>query len=227
MPKTRDQRRDFRFSIRALLILITCLAILLGIQAGRIKRQREAVQWVIRQGGQVSYDWQFDENDRRQETGEPNGPRWLRKLVGDECFQTVLAVTLHETHVEDLTPLIPLQRLKWLHLSGNPIRDLAPLSCLPSLMRLGIGDTLVTDLSPIGDLKNLTTLYAMGTQVSDLTPLAALPKLETVNLTDTPVTEISPLAACKSLTAVLIPSGQVPDEEIAKLRESLPDCIIR
>ena len=216
-----------RFTIRGMMLAMTLLGLFLAVQANRARQQRLAVAWVLGQGGQVTYDWQFDEDDRRRETNLPPGPAWLRRCLGDEFFQVVKAVTLHDTDVEDVSMLAKFPDLKWLHLGGSPVSDLSPLTGLSHLRRLSIGHTLVRDLGPVAQLGQLTTLYAMHTEISDLKPLSQLTQLEVVNVSDTQVRDLTPLVSCLSLRAVLVPSNEVPESEVWKLQQALPNCIVR
>jgi hypothetical protein len=85
----RPHRRWFQYSLRSFLILVTALAVWLGIVVNRAREQREAVKAIEALGGEVVYDWKL-ELDRE----EPLGPRWLRELIGDDFFQEVRHVYL-------------------------------------------------------------------------------------------------------------------------------------
>lgn len=81
-------RRRIQFSLRTFFVLITALAVWLGLIVVRIREQREAVRQVERIGGRVIYDWQQPGRLNRK----PNGPEWLRRVIGDDYFQTVEGV---------------------------------------------------------------------------------------------------------------------------------------
>jgi hypothetical protein len=112
----RARRRYLTFSLRTFFVLLTALAVWLGVVVNRAREQREAVKAIKAVGGHVLYDWQlryggslfvFDE-------GEPAGPAWLRRVIGDEFFQDVAGVWIPPSPSESefLTLTISLQRLK-------------------------------------------------------------------------------------------------------------------
>ena len=86
--------------------------------------------------------------------------------------------------------------------------------------------TLVSDLSPLADLKNLQRLVLYDTPVSDLSPLAELKNLRYLDLSSTQVSDLSPLAELKSLEQLHLNNTPVSDEQVQKLRQALPNCVI-
>ena len=226
MNSTTPKRRFMRYNLRAMLVVLTAFGVWLGVQVNRVKRQKEVVQWVEENGGKATYNWQFDENDRYSDKTKPPGPAWLQRQIGDEYFQSVVAVTLHQTEVHDPSPLARLTKLKWLHLSGNPVGDISALASLTHLKRIGLSNTRVIDLSPLANLTNLETLYLVGTQVNDISPLAKLPHLKTLDLAGSQVSDLSQLANVSSLEALHISNTPVTAEAIAELQKALPSCKI-
>ncbi len=84
--RTTASRRWLTFSLRGLLVVLTVVCLWLGRQVERARKQREAVDAIQAVGGTIEYDWL-----RR---GEPRrGPVWLQRLIGDEFFQGVDAVS--------------------------------------------------------------------------------------------------------------------------------------
>jgi hypothetical protein len=114
------------------------LAVGIGWVTQRVQRQRQAVSRIVGYGGHVNYDYQFDGSGkfRRDAFGnalrdlEPAGPRWLRKLLGDDYFRTPVKVWLEseegvgfiDAELESLAPsLESLPNMKSLSLVGSPI----------------------------------------------------------------------------------------------------------
>lgn len=131
-------RRRFQFSLRTLLVLLTALAIWLGFTVNRAQVQKKAVRAIEAAGGVVQYDWQPKlkpqsggtvsvayqashwTNVLTPESGQPGGPAWLRRLIGDDYFQEVesVAFVIRSTVVshyteEGLRKVIP--NLRQLH----------------------------------------------------------------------------------------------------------------
>ena len=75
----KSTRRYLTFSLRTLFILLTVLAVWLGVIVNRAREQREAVRAIEALGGTVDYE-------------RTAVPKWLRQLIGDEYFQEVWAV---------------------------------------------------------------------------------------------------------------------------------------
>jgi hypothetical protein len=158
------KRRWLQFSLRTLLLTMLVLGVGLGWFAERVRRQREALSKVIRYGGQVTYDYQLDAsgNLRRDQFGnylhglQPPGPRWLRALVGDDCFQSPRTIWLEIDEgvgFEDrelaalAESMESLPTLRTLSLRGSPITDagLLHLRGLAQLRELNCRWTKVTD----------------------------------------------------------------------------------
>ncbi len=102
------RRRWMQFSLRGFLVVLTIGCLWLGWQVNRAREQREAVQAIEALGGVVVYDWQ--PKLTTQSKGEwsvhqgrwkftladgnatPDGPAWLRRIVGEDLFQDVSGV---------------------------------------------------------------------------------------------------------------------------------------
>ncbi len=105
-----SKRRWFAFRLRTLLVAVVALGVVLtplAIKMKKAREQKKAVEWVLENGGSVEYDWQTDDD-----SGSPPGPKWVRRLVGDEFFQTVRMVCLIATPVSEMSPLRGLTNLR-------------------------------------------------------------------------------------------------------------------
>src|SRR5664279_5665968 len=79
-------RRWFRYSLRTLFVLVTVIAVALGIGVEGAQRQRRAVERIVEMGGTVYYDYQYDFRDHPEgviaifdtnPTSRPQTRRWL------------------------------------------------------------------------------------------------------------------------------------------------------
>ena len=134
---------------------------------------------------------------------------------------------LRGTEVDDIKPLARLTSLQYLDLAGTGVRDVAPLAMLTSLEVLDLRGTEVDDIKLLARLTSLRHLALAGTGVRDVAPLAMLTSLETLDLRSTEVGDISSLASLTKLRSVLLPRATVSEEDVSKLKMSLPNCSIQ
>lgn len=117
-----------RFSLTSLLLAVTCLACLfgwLGIRLREAAKQRNAVATIEKTGGVFEYDYVYYDIGKPKWGGQPNGPRWLRRLFGDEFFNTPVGLYLYNSRdvASALSKLDSLPHLKFLLLGGSSITD--------------------------------------------------------------------------------------------------------
>jgi len=94
------QGRWLQFSLRGFFVALTALGVWLGVAVQQAREQRKAVNAIEALGGAVVYDWEFHSSGRNGNRmwcsvcsgAGPNGPAWLRRIIGDEFFQEVEAV---------------------------------------------------------------------------------------------------------------------------------------
>ncbi len=110
-----------KFTLRSLLILILGISIWLGGLANAVHRQRTAVTALLSLDIAVHYDYEREvltrndltfpksHNARRyhplgftDRIAVPSAPHWLRRLTGDDYFQTVTAVSIYDNFPTDL-----------------------------------------------------------------------------------------------------------------------------
>lgn len=196
----KPKRRWLQFGISTLLLLTLVCAVGLALIVVPAERQRRAVNYVESVGGRVSY------NESHL------GPEWLRKVLGNDYFQTVSRVTLspsERTQVSDagMENLEKMTGLTWLNLGGTHVSDtgLVHLKGLRALKTLFLNGTRVSDAGLV-HLKGLTALeylFLDETRVSDtgLVHLKGLRGLKTLSLIGTRVSDAG-LAHLKGLTAL-------------------------
>ena len=141
--QTANDRRWRRFSLRALLVMVTVFAVWLGFRANEAHVQRRVVRNVTQLGGTVAYDFEF-EGIHRVRNVEPPGPRWLRDLIGDDYFVRVVGV--HLVRIDRSSSLAP-----------TLVRDIARLPRLRDLtiFHRDIADDDMEEIAQIGQLRNL------------------------------------------------------------------------
>jgi len=159
----------FQFSIRSLLVLAVVVALpcsWLAVEMQQAERQREAVVAIEKRSGTVMWD---DE--------EWACPTWLRRLLGDDFFNSVVGVSFFDTRNGDaeleqlLEHLKGLDQLHKLDLDNTPVSDagLEHVKTLGQLQELDLHLTQVTDagLKHLKGLNQLRELRLVNTKVTD------------------------------------------------------------
>ncbi len=214
-----------RFSLRVAFILLTLLCVWLGTTVHTANRQRRLVAWITKSGGRGVYEFQAPKWPSNSPPREPNGPDWLRDLMGIDFFERLTIVYMADTNTTNIAPLRSLKYLRCLDLGGTDVDDATPLSRLRRLKELYLGRTEMVDLSPLSKLDSLTFLDLNSTDVCDVSPLSDCP-LEYLNLRYTEVRDVAPLAQIKNLEYLDISDTLVPEESYRKLENELPNCRI-
>jgi hypothetical protein len=93
MSSKHSPRSNWRFGLRALLVLIVVIGGWLGWIAHSARVQREAVAAIEKAGGWSAYDWEWRDGSRIP-NGKPWGPKWLVDFIGVDHFGSVVAVGL-------------------------------------------------------------------------------------------------------------------------------------
>ncbi|MGD9720801.1 MAG: hypothetical protein AB7O59_14015 [Pirellulales bacterium] len=219
-----------RFSLRALLILVTGACLFLGLVVNRLRDQRLAVARIESLGGRVS----FGADEAGDDATLLNRVLWF--VLGEKYMAPVQSIGLENAAVvdRDLVALKSFPQLKQLELDYTAIGDegIAQLAALPQLYRLDVEDTEISDraLETIGLLPALSSLILDGTKVSDdgLQSLSGLPSLVHLRLRRAPITDagLLHLARIAPLQSLDVTGTHVTGEGVATLQKSLPKCKI-
>ena len=206
-----------RFSLQTFLIVITFVAIWVAVETNRASGQRRAVE-ALSNYGYVIYEHEFvnsaamqgsygGKNSQRVDWGrETPGPRWIRRLVGDDYFRRVVNVDV-AAHPDVFEQIQNLSDIKKLRVDAYYLRD--------------------EDLAKLGMLPKLRHLSIMGApQVSDdgLKHLLAA-NLRFLSITHTPITDraVETLSQLKQLEQLGLAYTNVTVEGSEKLRNLLPN----
>ena len=224
----QSRRRWLQFRLRTLLLIVAVLCVPLAWVAWKMdhkRHERAVIAELERLGGEVLYDWQGKrlgetwQHDMKPDSDEPNGPTWLRWLLGDDFFSDVLYVALvprqripvgyrgawrYDRSRKDAAPIAKdddlrlvatLPKLEELNLSNTDIGDvgLAHLRGLTHLRSLALVYTSITDagMSTIKEMHRLTKLELAGTDITDsgLAHVSSLTALRELDISDTSITE--------------------------------------
>ena len=224
--------------IFTLIVAIACAW--LGRKITQKRREREAVEAIIKAGGTVVYDYQkpsLKTGRQFKPVEEPNGPALLRVLLGENFFSDVYAVHHYNASISDdeLELLQRFPHLEELNLSGGRFSaaGMMRLGKLTSLQSLCLGgarpvDGAVPDLSfePLSTLTQLEILTLSDTTFSDrdLVYIRGLNQLTTLFLHHTNVTDagLDELKGLVHLTYLSVSNPNVTTEGEKRIREAFP-----
>jgi hypothetical protein len=198
-------RRFRRISIRGLIVLVLVIGTGLGWIVRRAHFQRDAVRTILKAGGQVDYDLNYDRYPATGVFPWKKLASW-KMLIADRIgFDFVYHVayvqltnswTTNETERQRALARLPdLERLGTLNLAGESVTDsdLAALEGLNHLEHLMLQNTGVSDagLAHLRALTSLQEIYIRNAPIGDqgLAHLQALPNLRHLTLSHTRVTD--------------------------------------
>jgi hypothetical protein len=96
-----------------------------AVKMKRARQQKEAVEEITKSGGQVLYNYELRQSGAPLQLSGPPGPAWLRSLLGENFFATVVYVDLTSPWAADavLEYLKGLTQLQVLFLGGTKVTD--------------------------------------------------------------------------------------------------------
>jgi hypothetical protein len=220
-------RSLFRFSVRTLLLIVTAVAVWLGLHVHKTRVQQQSVKAVREYGGWVRYDFQFPSGKFSHKDFDPkaesNVPQWLLDRLGIDFFHSVVQVNLNYSEDsgareendnpsdEALQYLPGLPNLRVLLLSDTQasdasMRHLASLKRLEQLFMWDVRNVTDAGAAHLGKLRNLRYIHLSTSQITDesLRVFAGMPNLDGLSLqfnyfTDEGVKRISQLKRLESL----------------------------
>jgi hypothetical protein len=131
---------------------------------------------------------------------------------GFEHLYKLAAISLRETKVSDLHPLVTLNKLTALNIFGTAVKEITPLVSLRSLNWLDISFTPIVNITALTNLTNLTTLIMIGNEdVNDFTPLSNLTNLKSLVIMGGTLSDLTPLSELTNLTNLCIASNHLKD----------------
>jgi hypothetical protein len=185
-------RRCLRFRLRTLFILMTLVAagvVWTKLTCERLRKQEEAVAWIEKQNGYITYDFAVDKLGQPRPNGAPPGPRWVRKFFGPQWGVDVVGIQgtpvprnqrprttnfVARLNFDDneLKIIETFPKLKWLFLYGQHAISNVGLAHLGKLKQL---EGLRLEAIPIDGFPSISD--------AGLAHLAKLPKLSQVDFT--------------------------------------------
>jgi hypothetical protein len=98
--KSPTWRRNLRFSVRGLVLLVLMFGVWLGWTAYRVRIQRDAIKAIRQAGGRIEYNWEWA-NGAKIPNGKPRWPKWVVDLVDINYLGHVTKVALWSDTASD------------------------------------------------------------------------------------------------------------------------------
>ena len=118
---------------------------------------------------------------------------------------------LHGLEISDISPLAGFTKLESLSITQSHIVDLSPLLSLINLRDLDLSYNNITDISLVSKIENLEKLVMIGNGISDLSPLRELTNLKNLDLGYNRIVDVSPLADLKGLRELYLDGNYIFD----------------
>jgi Leucine-rich repeat (LRR) protein len=230
-------RRFRRISVRGLIVLVLMIGAGLGWIVRRAHFQRDAVRAVLKAGGQVDYDLNYDRYPADGVFPWKKLASW-KMLIADRIgFDFVYHVayvqltgfqTPNETDRQRALAHLPdFGRLGTLNLAGGSVTDsdLAGLESLNHLEHLMLQNTAITDagLAHLRALTSLQEIFIRNAPIGDqgLAHLQALPSLRHLTLSHTGITDagMERLKALRGLLTLDLADTKISDAGLRQLAE--------
>jgi hypothetical protein len=226
---TRPRRRWLQFSLRTLLVTTLIVGAFCGIFASRLdrgRRQAAAVDVLRQLSASITYEYDRPANQSPvivpAASTTPNGPKWLRDLLGVDFFNRVVAVSIappiNRLRAEAAAAAIGnLTELEELSLYEGPKSLFAPshlddllieAQCCATLTKLSVG---LLGRSIDGGLNGELSFSERG--VAALAHLSSLRELtlERVNIADQDWDKLTDL---QELTALSLAGSNIGDRSL-------------
>ena len=151
--------------------------------------------------------WYWDSFDKRiDQKRKKNYRAKVNPAHLDEAWELLKAKTWlslqnvnAQKKITTLEPLLGLQNVETLVLTGNAISDVSVLAGLPKLKELHLTSNRVRDISPLSVCQALRKLEIQGNPVENFAVLQTLPSLESLSISRN---QLPALDQCKSLPSL-------------------------
>jgi len=207
----KPRRTRLQFGLSTLLLVVTVFGVWLGIAVNKANKQRRAVAAIEKLEGRIQFDYERDANGQRIPDAQPPGPKWLRKVLGDDYFRKVIFI--------DFAFGTPPGRSKVID------ADLRCLESLPDLEAIDLDRNIAVTDQGLMHLRNLTKLrhlsmYYANVKGTGFVHLANKPLLRGLSIGHTPLTHdgVAVIGKLQSLETLDIGHTPISDEDLATLQ---------
>lgn len=135
----------------------------------------------------------------------------LSTIAGLESAQRLTYLDLSNNTIRNLIPLASLSNLRTLNMSHNALTGLEVLGSLVNLETLDVSYNVLSSLSPVATCRNLSTLVANNNQITSLDGIDSLQMLTLLNLNKNALSDVSVLGNCIALVELDVGSNTISD----------------
>jgi hypothetical protein len=233
----------FRSSLRFGLVVLTMFCCAVGWWANQAHVQRSAVTKIVQAGGEVEYAYYFEplHNDSWVHHAEAQSlvPRWIRRVLGDDYFSSVIGVTLtydsaRPIDVNEIMKQVGrFTRLRFLNMQNQEVTDagLKQIAHLRLLEHLEFESTKISDdgMRHLATMNNLVEVWLRGGPISDAglknARISNKRRLRVLILLDTKVSDegLEDLIGLPNLWLLDVELTNVTEEGKTRFRQARPD----
>ena len=145
----------------------------------------------------------------------------LSTIAGLENAQKLTYLDLSNNTIRNLSPLSTLTDLRTLNLGYNALNTLDALSGLANLEELDVCYNVLPSPSPITGCEKLTSLIANNNHLTDLNGLDKLTGLTVLNVRKNSISDVSVLGNCTTLVELDISNNSISDISALKTLTNL------
>lgn len=123
-------------------------------------------------------------------------------------------LTLNDCGISTIAGLEKAQKLAYLDLGNNTVRNLEPLSSLLSLKTINLNHNALTSLTALSALSNLEELDVSYNSLTSIAPIATCRKLKNLNVANNSLSNLGAVDNLPELTVLTANHNELTDIEI-------------
>ncbi|MHA1679634.1 MAG: leucine-rich repeat domain-containing protein, partial [Promethearchaeota archaeon] len=125
----------------------------------------------------------------------------------------ILGITAHNNRIEKISNIPDNNKLEWLGLCNNPLKDVTGLKRCSSLKNVKIENTPLENLEGIENCKDLQEIWLSNNKIKDLSPLEGCDNLQILHLNNNQITSVKPLSELSKLGILHVENNQITSLE--------------
>ncbi len=212
VPESAKRKRRWISGVGILMLIVAAVAVSIANVTNHVRHQKRGSKTDRRGTRSAIFDYQLADQVKPPLLREPPAPRWIRRIVGDAPFRSIIKVELGVRAIQEPVPPMALGRV------------LHALQSQPKLDSLLLGRISVTDndCRILSQLTHFRELHASYTGITDkgVAEMATMRNLKFIDLWGVNMSNegLESLAKITSLEGVRISSDSITDTGIAQLK---------